>query len=155
MYLRGEHPVVSMGAAVLWGPSGEPVTRCPRYGQGFLTTLWRMGLWDSKAGFSPEMFTHCSGNQHLMLEENAPFMVLLKFLLKFLAPWPGGSAGWSIVLYTKKVAGLIPDQDTYLDCGFEPWSGHIQEATDLFLTWMFLSLKKKKNQLKNIFLAED
>ena len=28
-------------------------------------------------------------------------------------PWPGCSVGWSIVLYTKKVTGPIPGQDTY------------------------------------------
>lgn len=63
------------------------MTRCARHGQGFLNNpvecvhRWGRGGangWDSKAGFS--VFTQCSGNQHLVAEENA----LLNFLLKFL-----------------------------------------------------------------------
>ena len=44
-------------------------------------------------------------------------------------PWPGGSVGWSIILYNRKVA-------------FGPRSGSVQEATDscFYLTSVFLSL---------------
>ena len=45
-------------------------------------------------------------------------------------PCPGRLAqltgAWS---HIPKVAGLIPSQGTYLGCGFDPWSGHMQEAT--------------------------
>ena len=30
----------------------------------------------------------------------------------------------------QKVAGSIPGQNTYLGCGFDPQSGHVQEATN-------------------------
>ena len=43
-------------------------------------------------------------------------------------------AGWLIGLerlpVQQKVAGLIPGQGTCLGCGFDPPSGHLQEATD-------------------------
>ena len=45
-------------------------------------------------------------------------------------PWPGGSVGGSIVLCTKKVAGLIPAQGTYLGCGFDTQLEHIWEVMD-------------------------
>ena len=42
-------------------------------------------------------------------------------------------AGWHGWLECRpvhqKVAGLIPGQGTYLDCGFDPWSEHVWEAT--------------------------
>ena len=44
--------------------------------------------------------------------------------------WLGGSVGWSNVPLQQKVAGLIPDQDTYLVCRFDPWSERVWEATD-------------------------
>ena len=30
----------------------------------------------------------------------------------------------------QKVAGSIPGEDIYLGCGFSPWKGCAQEATD-------------------------
>ena len=44
--------------------------------------------------------------------------------------WLGGSVGWSIVLYTKKVVDLISGQGTYLTYGFYPCLGRVQEATN-------------------------
>ena len=40
----------------------------------------------------------------------------------------------------QKVAGLIPGQGIYLDCGFDPWLWRVQEAADQCfpLTLMFL-----------------
>ena len=57
-------------------------------------------------------------------------------------PWLGGFVGWSIVLYTEKVAGWIPSQGTYLGCEFIPWTWHMWEVADrcFSLTSMFLSL---------------
>lgn len=43
------------------------------------------------------------------------------------------SVGWSIL------EGLIPGQNTYPDCGFNPQSGHVQEATNLSPLFLFLS----------------
>ena len=67
------------------------------------------------------------------------FVVELK---KSFMPWLGDSVGWSIILYTEKLAGLLPSQSTCLGCRFDPRSGRIWEATDLCfsLTLMFLSL---------------
>ena len=28
----------------------------------------------------------------------------------------------------QEVVGPVPGQDTYLGCGFNPWSGHVREA---------------------------
>lgn len=52
--------------------------------------------------------------------------------LKVLISCPGQMAPLvgELSLYTKKVAGLIPDQGTFLGGGFIPWLGYIWEATD-------------------------
>ena len=50
---------------------------------------------------------------------------MIKIKKLTLKPWLGRSVGWSIVLHIKKVAGLIPDQGTYLGCRFDPLSRHI------------------------------
>ena len=56
------------------------------------------------------------------------------------------SPGWvaqlvKVSLCTPKICGLIPSQGTYLGCGFIPWLGCMQEATNrcFFLTSLFLS----------------
>ena len=55
------------------------------------------------------------------------------------SPWLGGSAGWRIVLYTKKVAGSIPGRGAY---GRQPIDvSLLQRCFSLFLT-PFLSLSK-------------
>ena len=50
-------------------------------------------------------------------------------------------AGWlswlqHLPIY-QKVVGSIPDQSTHLHCGFNPWSGHVWEAS---YQYFFLSL---------------
>lgn len=54
--------------------------------------------------------------------------------------WLGGSVGWNIIPYAKKlrVRFLIR---AHLGCEFDPWLGHVQEATYqyLSLTLMFLA----------------
>lgn len=59
-----------------------------------------------------------------------------------------GSVGWSVVLCTK-AAGSIPGQGTYRGWGFDPWLGHVGEATDHVSLSPFLST----NQFKKYFLA--
>lgn len=36
----------------------------------------------------------------------------------------GRRGGAGLAVYTRKVAGLIPGQVTYLGLRFDPWSGH-------------------------------
>ena len=63
-----------------------------------------------------------------------------------------GSVGWTS---SCKVKGPQFDsgQDTCLGCGFGPWSGHMQGATDegFSLTLMFLSLPLPLSKNKYIF----
>lgn len=40
----------------------------------------------------------------------------------------------------RKVTGSSPSQGTGPGCGLDPGSGHLREAADVPLTWMFLSL---------------
>ena len=49
------------------------------------------------------------------------------------------------------VGGLLPSQGTYLGGRFDPWSGHIGEATDRYfsLTSMFLSLSYPLLKISN------
>ena len=56
----------------------------------------------------------------------------------------------------QKAGGSIPGKSIYLGCGFDPWSGHIWEATNQYfsLTSMCLPLSLKsvnifKKILKN------
>ena len=54
----------------------------------------------------------------------------------------------------QKAAGSIPGQGTHLACGFNPWLGHLWEATDrcfsLISIFLFLSPFLSKINLKNI-----
>ena len=45
-----------------------------------------------------------------------------------IVPWPGGPVGWSMVTYTRKIAGPIPSQGIYLGCVFDPQSEHVLET---------------------------
>ena len=42
----------------------------------------------------------------------------------------GGSVGWLIISYAKRLRGSIPSQGTYLGCSFNPWLKCVQETTD-------------------------
>ena len=55
-------------------------------------------------------------------------------------PWLCGPVGWIIIPYTKKAAGLILSQGTYLNCRFNPWPGHVREATNRWFSNWCLSL---------------
>ena len=46
------------------------------------------------------------------------------------APWPGAQCRLGCRPVHQKQAGAIPGQGTHLGCGFSPWSGSVQEATD-------------------------
>lgn len=46
-------------------------------------------------------------------------------------PQQGGSVGWSIIPYTKKVVGSIPGQDTYLGCRLDPRLGRTEYGRQL------------------------
>ena len=52
--------------------------------------------------------------------------------------WPQRPVGWSAIPYTKSFGfnSWWGQQGTYLGCRFNPWLGHMQEATD----WVSLSL---------------
>ena len=54
-----------------------------------------------------------------------------------LSGWP---VDWSIVSCTRKVAGLIPSQNTYVGCRFSPQLGNVREATDQYFSLTLLSL---------------
>ena len=54
------------------------------------------------------------GHKQIKISNNKTEFIQIKILL----PWLGGSVGWSNILYTQKVVGLIPGQGTYLGCGF-------------------------------------
>ena len=69
------------------------------------------------------------------------------FLLKIHDP------GWGAQLVGRhpahqKGAGSIPGQSTQLDCGFDPWSGNVQEATDGYVSLILMSLS-----LSSVFLS--
>ena len=78
-------------------------------------------------------------------------------------PWPGGSAVWSILLYTKRLWGSIPSHSAYLHCGVNPHLQRVQEATDqcfslplAFLSpSLFLSLSLLPLRLKSINISSD
>ena len=42
----------------------------------------------------------------------------------------GGSVGWLIISYAKRLRGSIPSQGTYLGCSFNPWLKCVQETTN-------------------------
>ena len=49
----------------------------------------------------------------------------------------------------QKVASSVPGQGTFLGCGFGPWLGRMQEATNRCFSHisMFLSLPNSKNEI--------
>ena len=60
----------------------------------------------------------------------------------------------------RKVVGLIPGQGADLGCGFGPWSGHVQEATDGRFPFSLppfpcLYLKNKQANKQNTPVGED
>ena len=76
------------------------------------------------------------------------FSQLKIFVKKFI---PSALAGWLSWLKQgpihQNAVGSIPSQVTYLGCGFDPWWGHVWEATDqcfsLTLMFLFLSLSNQ------------
>lgn len=81
---------------------------------------------------------------------------------KQILPYMSGSAGWNIILCTKKVFGLVPGHGKYLGCGSTPGqSTYGGKATSLhqhcsFLSLslpppLFLSLKSRKHILREDF----
>ena len=45
-------------------------------------------------------------------------------------PWAGIARLVGVTSWTPKGHWLDSSQGTYLDCGFGPWLGHVQEATN-------------------------
>ena len=75
---------------------------------------------------------------------------------KNLLPWPGGSVGWGIVLYTRRQWFPFPGRAHNLGCRFNLRSGHVWEANDYvsLSRWCFslsLSLFKIKTYFLNYF----
>ena len=53
--------------------------------------------------------------------------------------WVANLVGVSSYVH-QKALGLISSQDTYLGCQFDPWSGHIGEATNGWFSHINVSL---------------
>ena len=51
-----------------------------------------------------------------------------------------GSQMAGVSSHTQYIAGFIPDQSAYLNCGFNSQSGHVKEATSQYFSHQCFSL---------------
>lgn len=58
---EGEASNSLMAAVILWWRTCDKVSQVRPGLSHDPVVCAQMGVWDPKAGFSPEMFTHCSG----------------------------------------------------------------------------------------------